>query len=409
MSIPSVTVLEVGTARTTALVGDAAPDGTVRLLGLGVRETAGMRKGCVQDRDQVADCVAAALLEAGREAGNEKFGNLVLLCSLGDARDDPVSATVDVPDAEDGVVDAAVVAAARQALSEAAVVPASRSSLGHIPAGFSLDGRTDRVLDPLELHARRLTAHGLLFHADDPLVGNLVDAVQLKSGLAVETEYFSALAGASVALSDGQKRDGALYLDFGAGTTSWCGYADGVPVCGGSIPVGGDHVTNDLFMAFRTGSRQVAERLKTESACVALGRVARDRRVPVPAAFGSPDRTASQFAVAQVAEARVRETLELVLRRLAERGLPDRFGAVVLGGGGARLDGLPELVSEVFSAPTFAPAFSSGDRRIDGDPCGFAAAWGGLCAAVVRARRAEAAHRRGIFGRLLGGAAQERE
>lgn len=409
MSIPSVTVLEVGTARTVALVGDAAPDGSPRLLGLGVRETAGMRKGRVLDREQVADCAAAAIREAGREAGIEKFGDVVLLCSLGDARDNPVRATVDVPDDEDGVVSPAAVAAARDALENAAVLPEGRSSLGHFPAGFSLDDRTDRVLDPLELHARRLTAHGLQFHADDPLVGNLVDAVQLKSGLFVETEYFTALAGAGVALDDAQKRDGALFLDFGAGATSWCGYADGVPVCGGSIPVGGDHVTNDVFAAFRTGSRQLAERLKTESACVALGRVARDRRVPVPAAFGSPDRTVSLFALAQVAEARLRETLELVRRRLAERGVLDRFGAVVLGGGGARLDGLPELVSEVFSAPAYAPAFSSGDPRIDGDPYGFAVAWGGLRAAVVRARRTEAAHRRGLFGRLLGGdAARDR-
>ena len=409
MPIPSVTVLEVGTARTVALVGDAAPDGSVRLLGLGQCETAGMRKSRVFDREQVADCAAAALRDAGREAGTEKFGNVVLLCSLGDVRDQAVSATVDVPDGEDGVVDAATVAAARAALAAAAVVPEGRSSLGHFPAGFSLDGRTDRVKDPVELHARRLTAHGLQFHADDPLVGNLVDAVQLKSGLAVETEYFTALAGASVALDDAQKRDGALFLDLGCGSTSWCGYAGGVPVCGGSLAVGADHLTNDIYAAFRTGSRQLAERLKRESACVALGRVPHDRRVPVPAAFGSPDRTVSAFALAQVAEARVRETLEIVLARLRASGQADRFGAVVLGGGGARLDGVPELVSEVFSAPAFAPALSSGDPRIDGDACGFAVAWGGLSAAVTRARRVEAARRRGIFGRLLGGDARPRE
>ena len=50
MSVRPVTVLEVGTARTVALVGDAAPDGTVRLLGAGVRDTAGMRKSRVLAR-----------------------------------------------------------------------------------------------------------------------------------------------------------------------------------------------------------------------------------------------------------------------------------------------------------------------------------------------------------------------
>lgn len=401
MSIRPVTVLEVGTARTVALVGDAAPDGTVRLLGAGVRETAGMRKSRVFDREQVADCAAAAI-EAARSDARCSIGSVVLLCSLGDVEDAPISASADVEGGDDGIVDAEAVAAARAGLGAAAVPPEGRIAMGHFPAGFTLDDGAARVLDPLEMHARRLTAHGLLLHTDDHLLGDLVDAVQLKSGVEVAEEFFTGLAASAVSLTDEQKRDGALLLDFGAGSTSWCGWAGGAPVCGGSLAVGADHVTNDVFLAFRTGSRQLAERLKLESATVALGSVPRDERVPVPAAFGSPDRTVSRFALAQVAEARLRETLEIVRGRLGERGALDRFGAVVLAGGGARLRGLPDVVSEVFGAPCFAPAFASGDKRIDSDPLRFAAAWGGLRAAVVRALRDRDRRRRGIFGRLLG-------
>ena len=402
MSVRPVTVLEVGTARTVALVGDAAPDGSVRLLGAGIRDTAGMRKSRVLDREQVADCVAAAI-DAAHADARCTIGNVVLLCSLGDVRGEAISAAADVEGGEDGIVDATAVAAARSGLAAAAVAPEGRFPMGHFPAGFTLDDGTTRVLDPLEMHARRLTAHGLLLHTDDHLLGDLVDAVQLKCGASVEEEFFTGLAAASVSLADEQKRDGALLIDFGAGSTSWCGYAGGVPVCGGSLAVGADHVTNDIFLAFRTGSRQLAERLKLESATVALGSVPRDERVPVPAAFGSPDRTVSRFALAQVAEARLRETLEIVRGRLRDSGALDRFGAVVLAGGGARLRGLPDVVSEVFGAPCFAPAFASGDKRIDADPIRFATAWGGLRAAVVRAQRDENRRRRGLFGRLLGG------
>lgn len=400
MSVRPVTVIEVGTSRTVALAGAAAPDGTVRVLGVGRRETAGMRKSRVLDRDQVADCAAAALEEL-QESARCSIARVVLLCSVGDVRGEATSATVDVEGGEDGVVDAETAAAARSELS-AAVVPAGRSSLGHFPAGFTLDGGTTAVRDPVEMHARRLTAHGLLLHADDHLVGDLVDAVQLRSGVTVEDEFFTGLAAASVALTDDQKRDGALLLDFGAGSTSWCGYAGGAPVCGGSLAVGGDHVTNDIFLAFRTGSRSLAERLKVDSATVALGDVGRDERVPVPVAFGSPDRTVSRFALAQVAEARIRETLQIVRERLRADGTLDRFGAVVLSGGGARLRGLPSMVSEVFSAPSFAPAFASGNAAVDADPLRFAVAWGGLQAAVVRERRAEADRSRGLWNRLLG-------
>ncbi len=401
MSVRPVTVLEVGTFRTIALVGDVSPEGFPRLLGMGRSETAGMRKSRVSDRAQVAQCVAP-VLEAARKDAGCSINNVILLCSLGDVRGAELSASVDVEGGEDGVVDAAARNAASAALGADAAAPEGRISMGLFPAGFSRDDDATRVLDPLELHARRLSAHGLFLHTDDHLLGDLVDAVQ-DAGVTVEDEFFTGLAAATVALTDDQKRDGALAIDFGAGSTSWCGYSGGVPVCGGSLAVGGDHVTNDIFLAFRTGSRLMAERLKIESATVDLRSVARDERVPVPVAFGAPDRDIDRLALAQVAEARMRETLGIVRDRLRAEGMLDRFGAVVATGGGARLRGLLNLVGEVFSAPASPPAFASGDRRIDGDPFLYAAPWGGLCAAVVRARRAEAARRRGIFGRLLGG------
>ena len=406
MSVRPVTVLEVGTSRTVALVGDAAPDGSVRLLGLSQCGTAGMRKSRVSDRDQVADCVAAALRGAHEDAGCA-INSVVLLCSLGDVRDEAVCGTVDVEGGEDGIVDAASRAAADAALAAAAAAPEGRISLGLFPAGYSRDDDTTRVLDPIELHARRLAAHGLYLHTDDHLLGDLVDAVQLKGGATVEDEFFTGLAAASVSLSTEQKRDGALLLDFGAGSTCWCGYAGGVPVCGGSLAVGGDHVTNDVFLAFRTGSRQTAERLKVDFATVDLGSVGRGERIPLPGPYGPGGREIYRFALAQVVEVRMRETLEIVRERLRAQGALDRFGAVVLAGGGAHLAGLPAMVSDVFGAPCSAPAFAAGDKRIDADPARFAAPWGGLCAAVVRARRRDEERRRGFFGRLLGGAGSD--
>ena len=402
MNVRPVVVLEVGTYRTIALAGDVASDGTPRLLGLAQRESAGMRKGTVFERDQVSQGVEHVLSALRGEAGCD-ISQVLLLCSQGDVRDVPVSASVDVEGGEDGVVSPDDADAAAKALAEAAAVPDGRISMGLFPAGFTLDDGSMRILEPVERHARRLTAHGLLLHTDDHLLGDLVAAVQQGGTAAVSDEFFTGLAAATVSLTEEQKRDGALLIDFGAGSTSWCGYAGGVPVCGGSLAVGGDHVTNDIFLAFRTGSRLMAERLKVESATVDLASVGHDERVPVPVAFGAPDREVSRFALAQVAEIRMRETLEIVRERLRAQGSLDRFGAVVLSGGGARLRGLAGMVAEVFAAPVFAPSFASGDPRIDSEPFLYAAPWGCLRSALIRARQAVADRRRGIFERLLGG------
>lgn len=401
MTVRPIVVLEVGTYRTIALAGAVAPDGTPRLLGLAQRETAGMRKSTVYDRDQVSQGVEHVLAALRGEAGCD-ISQVLLLCSQGDVRDAAVSASVDVEDGEEGVVSPDDAAAAAAALEAAAAVPDGRISMGLFPAGFTLDDGTMRILEPVERHARRLTAHGLLLHTDDHLLGDLVSAVQQGGTATVADEFFTGLAAATVSLTEEQKRDGALLIDFGAGSTSWCGYAGGVPVCGGSLAVGGDHVTNDLYLAFHTGSRLMAERLKVESATVDLSSVGRNERAPVPVAFGAPDREISRLALAQVAEVRMRETLEIVRERLRAQGSLDRFGAVVLSGGAARLRGLAAMVADVFAAPAYAPSFASGDPRIDAEPFLYAAPWGCLRSALVRARQEAADRRRGFFGRLLG-------
>ena len=93
----------------------------------------------------------------------------------------------------------------------------------------------------------------------------------------VAAPYASALA----SLSDDEASQGALLLDLGGGVTGVARFAEGRVQEIHAVPLGGQHVTQDLAFGLSTGRAQ-AERLKSLYGSVAVAR----RRQP-PAARGA--------------------------------------------------------------------------------------------------------------------------
>ena len=225
-------------------------------------------------------------------------------------------------------------------------------------------------------------ASGLVPHAPARHVEPILDAVYAAE-CEVNYRIFSGLAAARAALSRQQREDGALCIDLGGGTTSWCAYRGLRPVALGALPVGGEHVTKDLLSAFNPGSLASAERFKRESGQASLRGIAADERVPLHPDLGDPDRTVSRRAAAQVVNARMSELFRLVREDLRRHDALRHLGAgIVLCGGGARLGGAAALAEEIFHAPCSLASFSTGCREIDADPVRNATIWGGLVQAV---------------------------
>ena len=393
MSSNVVTVIEVGTTRTVVLVGRARAGAPPEVLGVGVQPTTGMRKGRVDTAEYVRTAVATALGKANDTARTD-VRDVSLICSCGDVRSETLRAEAPVQDPA-GCVTEATVAAARDALEHAAVVPDGREPFDVLRLGHSLDGDPSEVREPVGMSARVLAVNGLLIHGAQTPIERLEDVV-CDTGCGVNYLIFSGMAAALGALTRQQREDGALCIDFGGGTTSWCAYRHRYPVAAGALPIGGDHVTNDLLSAFSPGSQSSAERFKIASCQAVLRGIARDERVELHPDRGDPRRTVSRYAAAQVVNARMDELLRLVRDDLKRSGVLGHLGAgVVICGGGARLAGLPELVSSVFRVPCSLPSLSTGRPELDRDPLGFATVWGGLQQAVRKdeAERARTASR----------------
>lgn len=69
------------------------------------------------------------------------------------------------------------------------------------------------------------------------------------------------LAAAETVLSKRQKDLGVALIDLGAGTTSVAVYEEGDLIHAAVIPIGGQHITNDLAIGLRS-SIETAEKVK---------------------------------------------------------------------------------------------------------------------------------------------------
>lgn len=398
-----VSVIEVGTKRTVVLAGRAREGGgPPEVIGYGEASTTGMRKGRVVTPEYVRTAVSTALAAAVDSARTD-LRDLTLVCSCGDVAAEEVrgEARADDPDAVSEADASAALAALERAAASTA--PEGREPFGSLFLYYSLDDDPAELHDPAGMPGSIVRAAGLVPHAPERHVQPILDAIYA-ADCEVNYRVFSGLAAARAALSRQQRQDGALCIDVGGGTTSWCAYRGLRPVALGALPVGGDHVTNDLLSAFKPGSVAAAERFKREAGQAMLRGIAADERVPLHPDLGDPNRTVSRRAAAQVVNARMSELFRLVRDDLRRHDALRHLGAgVVLCGGGALLGGAAALASEIFHAPCSLASFSTGCREIDADPVRNATIWGGLVQAVRKdeAEREAAARAGGFWKRGL--------
>ena len=242
---------------------------------------------------------------------------------------------------------------------------------------------------PVGFEGATLALDMLILHAKASHVRN---SVKLLRSIPVDVAdvAFSGLCSALAVLTPEQKEGGALVIDLGGGTTTFVAYAAGTLAAAGALGLGGDHVTNDVALAFSI-PRSQAERIKQESGCAVTEDTARGVRLTLPPEVGYPGRSLSLQALHTVVHLRMAEILGLVLRSIEREGILHQLGAgVVLTGGGAEMKGLQKLAERTFRAPCLIgkPVGISGLASATDRPA-YASAVGMLRYAFINATKKE--------------------
>jgi cell division protein FtsA len=161
----------------------------------------------------------------------------------------------------------------------------------------------------------------------------------------------SALAGGNILTTPEERQHGVLVIDLGAGTTDYAYYRHGRAYVAGVVPVGGNHLTNDLSLGLRITEGQ-ADKIKTLHGRAMISAKDRADTVWLNGDMGIGDRRFPRLTIEQITTARVRELFEVVRKKLGNLYAPgETLAGVVLSGGGSALPGIEEAAARVFEVP----------------------------------------------------------
>ena len=348
MGLPPVVGLEIGTSKTVALVGEMREDGYLMITGAGELPSVGMRKGEIVDMSQ-AQAGVRSVLEMAEESAKVAIRQVHLAVSGGHIQSLVNRGVAPVFDPDSGIGPDDI----QQVMDVARAVnlSADREVLHTICQDFRIDGQ-ERVVNPEGMDGAKLEMNMLVLHGVRSRLHNAVRLVQ-DIPLDVEEVVFGGLCSAMACLTAEQRNSGVVLIDLGGGTTDYFVYAGNVVAAAGSLGVGGDHVTNDIALAFNIPMAR-AERLKREQGHALSETGSEARRISLPAEVGFASRSISLNALHTVVHARCDELLGMVKARLGQAGVLPRIGAgVVVTGGGAHLAGVDKLVEKTFGLPCY--------------------------------------------------------
>lgn len=337
--------LDMGTAKVSILVAELSPPSKLKIIGRAMVPSRGIRKGRVLNVREATTCVHRAIREAEKSAG-VNLKSLYMSISGSHLKGELQVGKAQVSHSARIVTDYDV---------GRAVEEAKRRDLGpdrvfvqYIRNPFLLDGK--KVDEPYSLRGNEIQASFWAVHADARV---LREQMQIVNSFVsrIDDIFLSSLVVGRVLTSEEQRQSGVLVLDIGAGTTDFVLYGDGYVLMTGVLDVGGDHITNDLSVAFKI-PWESAERLKVDYGKATPVEGPADDWVWLRGDLSIGDRRFSKRAIQRVIHARMEELFQLVRRAILpvlER--EDLRCSALMTGGVTRLTAIENLAGQVLKMP----------------------------------------------------------
>ena len=332
--------LDIGSSKISVVVGNTLQGSTEKIgvIGVGHARSEGLRAGVVVDINQTAEAIRKAIANAELMAGVKIDAVCVGISGehiIGQTSHGVVSVANNEISHND--VDRAMIAA------KAISIPADREILHVIQQNFVVDAQ-DRIREPIGMSGARLEAYAYIITGGTTAIQNLLNSIEKAGVPIVETLVAAPLAATQAIVSKDEREVGIALVDIGDGTTEIVIYKEDSIQHTAVVPVGGQHVTNDIAQYLKVTLPE-AEELKLHRGCawtelVDPGEV---RSIPVTSE-STPPRFIDRVELAQIIEYRMAEILEVIGYELGDIPLP---GGLVLTGGTALMDGLQELAEAV--------------------------------------------------------------
>jgi cell division protein FtsA len=337
--------LDIGTTKICVIVGEIVEDKRIDIIGIGTHPSKGLKKGMVINIDSTVESVKRAVEEAELMAGVE-INSVYTGIAGGHIQGLNGRGVIAVKEGEitrgdiERVLDAAKVVS----------IPIDREILHVIPQEFIVDGQ-DGIRDPLGMSGTRLEVCVHIITGAVTSAQNIVKCVK-RAGLETMDVVLQPLASSEAVLTQEEKDLGVMVVDIGGGTTDLAIFVEGAVRHTAVLPIGGNHLTNDIAIGLRTPPQE-AEKLKIRYGCALTEMVKENETIEVSSVGGRAPRIMSRQLLSEVIEPRAEEIFTLVATEIEKAGFEDKVpSGVVLTGGSSLTPGMVELCEQILNLPT---------------------------------------------------------
>ena len=336
--------IDIGSANITAIIARNNLDYKINILGTGSYKSDGINKGVISNIEVASKCIKEAVLLAKRNT-TEQIDSTVVSISGAYTKGLRSSGSVNIPNGL--ITENEINQVLQMALYNATIIP-EYEVVHVIPIFFKIDDSAD-VENPLNMNGSRLEVSVYVVTAKKTSLTNIKSALKI-AGISVNNFVLDGYATAISVLDEQQKKFGATVINLGSTTTEYVCYKGSSLIYDGFIPVGSNHITNDLSVMLHTPPI-AAEKIKTEYGdLLKTNEELANKKVRTPRI--GDEKNSSEVSlehVQTIIHARVEEVLTLIRNNLKKSGIHENLGTgIVITGGMSKLVGMKELATLVF-------------------------------------------------------------
>jgi cell division protein FtsA len=344
----TVVGIDVGTTKICTMVAEVRPDSRINVLGVGLTPSKGLDKGVVVNIDDAVNAIATSVEKAERLSGY-RIGTAYVGIAGKHVQSLNSRGVVAISRADHEITTMDVSRAVESA--QAVAIPTQREIIHVIPRAYIVDGH-ENIRDPVGMSGYRLEVETHIVTGEVMAIQNLIKSVE-RAGVIIDDLVLQPLASGEAVLTAEDKDRGVVLVDIGGGTTDIAIFIQGGIWHSVVIPVGGNHLTNDIVYVLHT-PHNTAEYLKLKygSAIAQEPQEGEDDVIKTESFAPGEHQEISRYHLNQIIQARCEQIVELIAAEIRRSGYEGLLPAgIVLTGGSSQLPGFDELVREMLGMP----------------------------------------------------------
>ena len=329
-----ILAIDIGSTKICAIIGEIK-DGQMEIAGHGISKSQGIKKGAISNIELASRSIKGAVEDAKRVAGIN-LTTATISISGAYVKSIKSSGVVNIPNQEISINE---INRVMQTSLYNANIPNEFDVLHVLPYKFKIDEQ-DFIEDPNGMNANRMEVDTHIIITGKSNLGNLKKAVNA-AGIEISKVVLSGYASSLAVTSNNDKERGVAVIDLGGQTSNIVLHVGNSIQYNGFLPVGSNHITNDLSIALHT-PLDVAEDLK-----IAKGSLLQHEGGEVKLSIIGDEKNLNLVSldiVNNIVYSRMEETFVILAELLAKSGLKDQLGSgIILTGGMTLIEGSREL------------------------------------------------------------------